>query len=48
MLEIIRKNAGQNSATFTLSLEPLLIVPLKLAIFRQKSEGPSPPEIKVG
>ena len=33
---------------FTLILDPILIVLLKLTIFRQKSGGPGPPEIKVG
>ena len=33
---------------FTLSLDPILIVFLKLAVSRQKSGWPAPPEMKVG
>ena len=33
---------------FTLSLDPILIVLLKLTLLRQKKGGPGPPEIKVG
>jgi len=48
LCNVLKISGGQMPPLVARLLDPILIVLLKLMIFRQKSGGKGPPEIKVG